>query len=352
MSNKPLVNVDTKALDTVAGMPVGTFLAEKHYKTALAQEQANILFPATAFDVVPPMMRPHLQVIVVDPDPKKKDVYPISGSDSEFGLHKVAILRILAAAGFSYRTEKDSESTTDYRRFTATVFGKNAVGAEVSATQSATWLWDDHYEANLSLATRKNYPNPKEWATKRTLEERAYADERTESRALLRAVRQIMALRTAYTKDRLELPFVVGRLVPDLDMSDPVQRQVAAQNALGAANALYPQTPALPTTSTEESHEEEIPDAQFTADTEADPADIDYDPFKKSAQSDEEQIKAELRDTIRSLSKPAAQGGIGGRMKEVIARQGNPDLTTAGVDMLNAIVDDAKAVRDSQEVAA
>lgn len=232
------------------------------------QAVANVLFAPTTLNAMQPMHRAQIELIKINPNPEASEVYKITGSKA-LGLSKVSIFRILKAAGLSWsRPRKLSrDSDVDYYCYSAKVWGPQPDGRLFVGEDTADWSFYKRMEANTQLAEkrlsycetdeeRKQYLPLEKWARKRTMEERAYAGERTATRALLRAARAVLSLKTAYLPQELAKPFIVVRTVPALDMKDPEVKRAYSHALISSMTSCY----STPRTE----GDEHIQEAEFT----------------------------------------------------------------------------------------
>lgn len=263
---------------------------------------ANVMFPPTALDAIPPMMKPSATIVKVDMTKnargyyESKDVYFITSD--QLGLSKPVILRMLRAAGASAETRKLSPRTDlDNIRWGAWVWGRSPDGSMQIEPGSKSWSWQKCQDDFVRKAVAK----PREGETPegsraRGLDNarqyREFADEQTETKALLRAARAWLGLQTSYKPADLEKPFAFLKAVPDPDLSDPEIKRLYAEKMIDSMGALYgpgmlsalpkPDLPALPAEAEESEFDDEegegAPLAEVTAteppanDQPADPA--------------------------------------------------------------------------------
>lgn len=292
--------------------------------------KAHVLFPITALDNLPPMMRPSLTVVFVKPDVAAREVYPVG--DGKYGLSKPVIMKMLNAAGASVMTKKISErSNLDVIEWQATVWGRTPDGQFHQQTASKTWIWE-------KVKTERGGPA-----------QRRFADEICETKAILRAARAFLNIQTSYTEEELATPFLIATAVPDLDMNDPDVRRAVIDRAIGTTEALYPGQPALPPMrpvveseiiNADEEDEEAQPDQ-----TSATPA-SNYDPLADDAtpQPTAAVIGAELDAHIRELAKALGQDAF----QKVLSRHGLAGLRGANVDMKLLVAEDATALLEGR----
>jgi hypothetical protein len=225
------------ALDTtgprevqVGSYALSTIIKQQLWKSDELAKVANIVFPVTALDQLPPMHKPSLSVIRVDTDMRKKEVYSINSD--QLGLSKHIILKMLNATGANVKTQKlTPDSDLDLIRWAAIVWGKLPDGTVHQAQASKAWSWEK-CQAEMKENQAKQY--------------RQFADEQTETKAILRAARAFLNIKTSYSKEELAKPFIIARSVPDMDMSDPEIRRMYAQRLIDSTFALYGDASAAP----------------------------------------------------------------------------------------------------------
>lgn len=236
------------AIREQAGVPrLYSDLAELKEAFEYAREHAILLSPVMAMDAIPAMHSVSLRIVHINPDIKGGDIYvqgddeggdskaPLT-EDSEVSLTKVALDRITGAAGINWDLilsgRLDDRSEPDYCLFRAVGTMKDFDGTvrQIGA------------ERDIDL--RNGSPTIKGWSEKRLKKAREYLHPMTESKARNRAIRQALAIRGKYRISDLRKPFVVPRLVFDVNrIEDPeTRRQVTleiAREARGATTMLY-----------------------------------------------------------------------------------------------------------------
>lgn len=309
---------------------------------------ANVTFPVTALDHLPPNYVPSLSVIRVDPSPASKDTYSVGGSKA---LSKHVLLKMANAGGLHIRTRKISpRHDLDNIEWEAVALGRLPDGTPISVKCSKSWSWTKCQE-EMKEGQARQY--------------RQFADEQTETKAILRAVRAAMNLKTSYTPEEIAKPFLIARSVFSPDMSDPEVRKMVTMEQLRSQTALYGGNigPAQAESDLASLPEPtELPDEEDEEAVQTPAADDDdYDPFNEDAEPADDVDDAEfdpafdpeaeaeaLREKLAALAKKRADGGIGMAMKHVLAKHGLTNWAGAGLDQLQAVYDDAVAVRDGR----
>lgn len=211
-----------------------------------AAQHYHLVSPATSVGQLPEGCGIAMSTVLIDPDPKNGEVYPIKGSD-KLGLHKTALEKIAAAAGISWDSAQsrrlDDGSHPHYCAYRAVGTYRSFDGTEVQIL------------GTKQLDLREGSDQAKE-AGRGLPTQRQFILEHAESKARLRAVRSI-GVRTGYTREELKKPFVVARMTWTGESADPeLRRAFALKQAdamLGGVRALYghganpvPSGPALP----------------------------------------------------------------------------------------------------------
>ena len=265
---------------------------------------ANVTFPQTAIDAIPPMHKPTPALVAVDMSEKTKDTYYITRDTR--GLSKHVIMKMLAAAGCQCKAKKlTPDSSLDLIRWTAVISRRGPDGMTHKFQGSKAWSWQKCQEDFIRKAVDKpqqgeSPEQAKARGLKNAMAYREFADEQTETKAILRAARGILSLKTSYSPEELAKPFLFLRIVPDLDLSDPEIKRMVAQKAVDSVFAIYgapDESPALPPTAMEppaepdpsefeedEALAEEYPGEAEEAPqvpTEAATLPLDVDPFKE-----------------------------------------------------------------------
>lgn len=317
---------------------VGTYsLAEVVQKqlwkdpTAL-KGKANVLFPITALDDLPPMMRPSLTVVHVDSDVSRREVYPVGGG--KLGLSKPVVMKMLNAAGASVSTRKLTPATSiDVIEWQATVEGYTPDGQRHSQTATKTWIWEE-VQASCSENEAK--------------QQRKFANEICETKAILRAARAFLNIQTSYTASELQLPFLIAKAVPDLDPNDPDVKKAMIAKATGATDALYPAQSALPEPAGPIIDAEVVDKPQAAQPAAPPDSEEAYNPEEEPQSDPLEEQRLALEAKVAAMAKSAKEGGIGKTLGKVLAKYNTRTWVGQSLDALTAILDDCEAVREGR----
>lgn len=244
------------ALAKRADDPVGQALA------AYNPGKYNILTPIMTIDRLPQMARLSVRVVQADTREGAGDAYHsgVFMKSNERAPSKVLLDKIAAAAGLTWlpagcgRTDDGTDPYVCEWRMTGEIVDFDGTRRRIVRTKRV-----DFRDGSPQLAPMKPGQIP---------QQRSVIVELAESKAANRVIRAALSLKQKYTVEELQRPFVIPRLVPDLDMSDPVVKQMVVAQRLGAEQQLYgpPSGPALP------AHEPDVIDA--------DPGDDDEGPHE------------------------------------------------------------------------
>jgi len=188
-------------------------------------DEFNVLTPVVAQQDIPQGARMSIRVVKVDPSPKSGDTYRVA---DKVCLTKVAIERMAAAAGVSVLevTRTDDRTIPHVYGFRARirVVDPDGLSREASGTKELDYR-DGAKDASGS--------------TDRALQQkRKYAAEECASKALLRAMRSCLAIRSGYTAEELAKPFAIAKLI--LDSEDADAKRTLLSNMSNAQAQLYP----------------------------------------------------------------------------------------------------------------
>jgi hypothetical protein len=239
-------------------------------------ETANVVSPIARVDTLPPMTQVSLRVVKVDPDlganGQGPDVYfdrrfcatDRDGNPLEVALGKGALLKLAAAAGLQKVASRREDDGRDpnFCRWLVEIEGLDYDGTirhvvstkEVDLrdgspdTTKPEWLCSEHGEAECRCGRSKF----RKTGRLVPLEDSALADKRrhiaalAETKAYLRAVREFFSIGHKIKVEKLARPFVVPKLVPLLDASDPDVKREMVRRAVWGERALYaPEAPRL-----------------------------------------------------------------------------------------------------------
>lgn len=255
---KPAAATAAISLDQVAGNPQAVT-----ERLRVLSESYHLVSPATAVDALPPGFGVATSVVRVDPNPDKKgpgDVVPIGG---KLMLSANSLSRIAAAAGIDWDPSRsgrlDNGQDPHYCHFRAVGFVRNFDGSvrtltgevEVDAREGSPQVEEIREKAKKRAI--ENPDDPNDGGASQILELRKFLLRHAERKAKNRAIVD-MGVKRSYTKDEIEKPFAVARLMWTGQSDDPELKRtfavMGAERMLSGQAALYgaqQQPPALPT---------------------------------------------------------------------------------------------------------
>ena len=226
---------------------VGAFIDPRKATAALQQaaEHYHLITPATACGSIPEGCEMQMSMVHVSPD--DPHLYAVSGG--KMGLDKVHLLSILGAAGGSmeYTRRLDDGSHPHYCRCEVGIVYRLFDGTPVRRSGKAEM---DVREPNgpryVEIVQKAREASPPRDPAKQLLELRKFLEPQTESRALNRAIGN-MGVRRSYTREELQKPFMVARLMFTGRSEDPEARRqfraAIAQSFLNGQAALFGSPP-------------------------------------------------------------------------------------------------------------
>lgn len=206
------------------------------------RERFNVCFPVMKPDIIPPMYAVALRPVSIDGrlkddgKPVSSDVY-LDGRNKKYGLTKLALDKIAAAAGLSwhpaYTGRVDDNSDPLFRTYRACGVVTNLDGTPRLIT------------AHKTLDLRDGAPHG--MTADQLREARKHIDALCESKAMNRVIRKYAFIKGLYEKDELKRPFIIAALVFTGETDDPeLKREVVkamVQRATGANVNLFGPAP-------------------------------------------------------------------------------------------------------------
>ena len=224
----------------------------QHLSTA--SEKYHLVAPATAIASVPEGCEVAISQIQIDADPRNGEVYDVGMG--KFGLGKSALDRVAAAAGVTWDAHQsrrlDDGRDPRYCSWLAVGTYRHFDGTEVQIM--GTKEMDLRHNSPQVEALEQRAASKNRSADNQIREMRLHIAAHAETKARLRAIRSL-GIRTAYTREELNKPFVVAKLMWTGATDDPVLRAEAfrmrAAAMMGGMRALYGPGPqvALPAAS-------------------------------------------------------------------------------------------------------
>lgn len=241
-------------------------------ETALATldgRNANVLVPTQHLQQVSPWHAARTSVVQINPDPMAGDVFKVGSRYNEakrsyedlFSPAKPALMRIAAAAGivWNWRESGPQALQRDYVVYKAVGALRLPDGSwqPIVATKEIdlTIIEEELMEQNLKKAQeyaadpkkreRLGGMTPEQWAQAQTktamIQWRKNKLMRAETGAMLRVIRAALGMKSQYTREELQKPFIVPRIDFAPDYSDPEVRQAIIQNGIPAMAQLFGQ---------------------------------------------------------------------------------------------------------------
>lgn len=237
--------------------------AKKQLEQALAQAKKdgwNILTPSITTEGLTPLHAVTVEKLELSPDPKDGDVYP--HDKEKFIIHKQGLEKLSNLAGIELikTVRTDSGSDRQYISYQAGGFIRKADGSVVMCVKTYGMDFEvieeevrEMYQERMASYSKnkgpKEWPNflddrqKSEWIDDKTRKEvrrrRKYKDQLCESGAQARVKRDLLGLKTFYTKEELQRPFVVVRIVLKPDYEDPAIKRMLTQAAISAQGQLF-----------------------------------------------------------------------------------------------------------------
>ncbi len=219
-------------------------------------ESYHIVSPATSVDVLPPGCGVATSYLVVDKNPKNKEVFDLSGM---LGLSGVTLNRIAAIAGIDWDSSKsgrlDNGSDPHYAHFRAVGYVRNFDGTkreipgevEIDARDGSPQIKEIQQKA-AKRAKKDGKAN--DGGELQILELRKFLLRHAESKARNRATANGLGIKRAYNPEELDKPFAVCRLMWTGETQDPELKRLFAEKTadimLGGMAALYGRPAPLP----------------------------------------------------------------------------------------------------------
>jgi hypothetical protein len=240
---------------------------EKGHELELAKElekfrkegKYNVLVPTATLQEISPFHKPVLEIVNINPDPKGGDVYEVVSGSGNYSMTAASLSKISFAAGLIWNA-KGCQRTDDGSKPKEVSYRMEAVVRKEDGTYmplNAEYLIDldvineeisNSYEAK-SQAIMKDPKNRwkesdrvayVERSIKRDmLQKRKFRLQLAQTGAMGRVVKKILGLKSTYTKEELQRPFVVPKIVFSPDVSDPKVREMLLKQGLDATNLLF-----------------------------------------------------------------------------------------------------------------
>lgn len=211
---------------------------------ALAQydpTQFNVLLPETRVYNAPPGTIASEARLVVNQSEDAKEIYPIT--TTQMGLSGVVLQKFSALAGISVVSKRRVDNRTKPHFYAYEVVGRmrmfdGTVRQEIGTKELDLRETAEDGEAGTQFAAIVREAGDKDPAA-RLANARKFGSQICASIAENAMIRKILGLKHAYTKQELEKPFVVPRLI--LDAKDPDVKRATISVMTGAIEHMYPE---------------------------------------------------------------------------------------------------------------
>ena len=227
---------------------------------AYRKQGAHVLAPITLQNI-PPLHRPVVSAVFINPDPKHKEVYPQRGgglSLSGIGWKKIADgMGMQIDDGRSGRVDDGRDPNRCEYRVVGYIKSQDGTwrkligDKEIRMENVIEELYDSKRDQVKKFledpkdapAFKRAFPDPEVWVQeqvrKEALQIKKHILARAQSGAFARMVKSI-GIRETYTAEELKRPFVFPKLVFELDPNHPDDRAFLRSQGAGAIDQLYP----------------------------------------------------------------------------------------------------------------
>ena len=224
----------------------------------MREQGYNILTPSATFlQNLPQHMQVGFDIITVNTDPAMKEVYNTGTTGApQLGLGKTVLMKIASAAAIQIdpmlTKRLDDRKDRMYCAYQAVVWYTKPDGTRLGFKAEKEYDLHlieekirDQKKAKATGPYAKQWEKEPGWVEDQTRKEllqiREHVASLCETKAILRAIRGVMAIKTSYTPDELSRPFAIVRVTYRLDYNDPMVRARVLDNALPSAAMLYGQ---------------------------------------------------------------------------------------------------------------
>ncbi len=219
------------------------------------RQGANILKPSVRLEEYSEFHQPVVDIVRLDPDPNAGDVYPNGAKQGTFFLHYQAYLKLANCAQIAWDPYKSGQIPGDDPDIVTyqAVGGIRQPDGTLSSPMVSTYSKNMHvieddlkeqYEAkarkNRRLKTSEDRQDYINYCVKRDMRmERRHAVTKAESGAKARVIKSILNTKSHYTRQELQQPFVMVRVVFRPDYNDPLVKQTMLLAAANAAAGVF-----------------------------------------------------------------------------------------------------------------
>lgn len=215
----------------------------------------NVIFPTTTFQTPGLFYEPVMEELKIDPDPKNKEVYKLSGT-TEFAFHHSTLQRIGFAAGLIWNAKgclrTDDGTNPNIVQYKAEGAVRKEDGSYILL--NADYLYDlsvIEEELNISYSKKfdelpdveKKKSNRDKWIGDKVkrdmIQNRKFRLQKAQAGAMSRVIRKIIGLKNSYSAEDLKKPFIIPRIVFRPDINDPKIRSLLLRQGLEATTILF-----------------------------------------------------------------------------------------------------------------
>ena len=188
-----------------------------------------------------------VSVVQIDPNPINREVFKVGTRDGQelFAYSKPALEKMASAAGISIGPTRrmDPGSDQDFCHMGVSGMMKNESGQPILRSASKAHYMPHVIESALQEKRKYNPGKPDSELMPLVAGEmaqfRRHLIARTETGAILRLVRQFLAVKSALTKEQIAKPKVLLRVDWRPDVSDPETKRFLLEQGARGAMALY-----------------------------------------------------------------------------------------------------------------
>lgn len=208
-----------------------------HLEKRFSENNYTLLLPKIHMGELPAGTMLAVREVSIDSNAKTgRDVYAVDGG--RLALTKTALSRVAAAAGITWVSSErtDNRGHPHYCEFTVRGKVTDFDGTVREAIGNKTIDLREDAGGGIPGKDFAAMSGPKQLAGARK-----FIAEMCASKAMNRAVADILAIPRSYTRQELSKPFVVPKLVPDTN--NALARQAVIANMMGASAAMFGATP-------------------------------------------------------------------------------------------------------------
>lgn len=209
------------------------------------QEEYNLLIPVQSIQEVNPIYRLVVNTVKISTDESDKDIYrEKNAGEGMFALTHQALTKLFTAAnGQIVETTRVRTRTCENCIDIVKATGKApACGGCAARSNVAVRVTIKLPEMSggwrlIQMTREMDFSNMGHLKDGQIRQTKAYAVEHAESKALSRCIRKGLSIKSAYTLDELEKPFIV--VYPVLDSRDADVKKALIAGAMASSNLLY-----------------------------------------------------------------------------------------------------------------